>query len=471
MLFNTIDFVIFLPIAIFLYYLTPQKYRWIMLLAASYYFYMSWKVEYIFLIAFSTLVDYFTGISMENSTTKRKKRLLLILSLTTNLGLLFFFKYFNFAASNLNEALDQISIKQNVPLMNFLLPVGISFYTFQTLSYSIDVYYGRQKAERHLGYFALYVSFFPQLVAGPIERYSSLTPQFKIKHVFTYSNLANGLRLILYGLFIKMVIADNLAILVDEVYAAPENFSSFDIFKGLMLYSFQIYSDFYGYSIIAIGSAQLMGINLMDNFRTPYLAKNIAEFWQRWHISLSTWFRDYLYFPLGGNRVAKQRWVFNIFTVFVVSGLWHGASWTFLIWGASFGIVYLIEHFFNKAFNVTRSFKPFSIGHLFLALKTFLIVTLIWVFFRSQSFDGAMNVFYLLFENIGMKSKGLVIPNFLIIFFILFIISDLLLYNKRFDKWLGDFHWFGRWAVYGVLMFGIIVFAGAEDFPFIYFQF
>ncbi|RYM34143.1 MBOAT family protein [Brumimicrobium glaciale] len=471
MLFNTIDFVIFLPIAIFLYYLIPQKYRWIMLLTASYYFYMSWKVEYIFLIAFSTLIDYSTGILMEKSSTKRKRRLLLILSLTTNLGLLFFFKYFNFAANNLNEFLDQFSVKQNVPLMNFLLPVGISFYTFQTLSYSIDVYYGRQKAEKHLGYFALYVSFFPQLVAGPIERFSKLTPQFKVKHVFTYDNLANGLRLILYGLFIKMVIADNLAILVDEVYSAPENFSSFDIFKGLMLYSFQIYSDFYGYSIIAIGSAQLMGIKLMDNFRTPYLAKNISEFWQRWHISLSTWFRDYLYFPLGGNRVSKQRWIFNILIVFVVSGLWHGASWTFLIWGALFGIVYMIEHFFNKSMKITKEFKPYSFGHFALALKTFIIVTLIWVFFRSDSFESAMNIFKLLFENIGMSGAELVIPNFLIVFFSLFIISDLLLYNKRFDNWLGNFPAIGRWTVYGVLIFAIIVFAGVEDFPFIYFQF
>ncbi|WP_233244196.1 MBOAT family O-acyltransferase [Brumimicrobium oceani] len=432
---------------------------------------MSWKVEYIFLIAFSTLVDYTTGILMERSERKKTRQLLLFLSLSTNLGLLFFFKYFNFAVDNLNLVFDQIGIQQDIPLMNFLLPVGISFYTFQTLSYSIDVYFGRQKAEKHLGYFALYVSFFPQLVAGPIERFSRLTPQFKIKHAFTYDNLANGLRLILYGLFIKMVIADNLAALVDEVYAAPENYSSLDIFKGLMIYSFQIYSDFYGYSIIAIGSAQLMGIKLMDNFRTPYLAKNIAEFWQRWHISLSTWFRDYLYFPLGGNRVAKQRWIFNIFTVFVVSGLWHGASWTFLIWGALFGVVYLIEYLFNKTFKIEKEFKPYSIGHILLAIKTFLIVTLIWVFFRSESFESAINIFRLLFENIGISPAELVIPNYLILFFSLFIISDILLYNQRFDKWLSNFPVIGRWTIYSFLMFAIIVFAGVENFPFIYFQF
>ena len=442
-----------------------------MLLMASYYFYMSWKVEYIFLIAFSTLIDYFAGLLMEKAPNKRYRRLLLILSLTTNLGLLFFFKYFNFAAGNLNLLFDQIGIQQDVPLMNFLLPVGISFYTFQTLSYTIDVYFGRQKAEKHLGYFALYVSFFPQLVAGPIERFSRLAPQFKVKHLFSYDNLSNGLRLILYGLFVKMVIADNIASLVDEVYASPESYSSFDIFKGLSLYSFQIYSDFYGYSLIAIGSAQLMGVRIMDNFRTPYLAKNIAEFWQRWHISLSTWFRDYLYFPLGGNRVSKQRWIFNILIVFVVSGFWHGANWTFLIWGSLFGVIYLIEYVFNKTLKLNQEHKAYSFGHLALALKTFILVTLIWVFFRSQSFGDAMLIFKSLFGNIGMSGTGLIVPNFLIIFFSLFVLSDLLLYNKRFDNWVGNFPMVGRWLVYGALLFSIIIFAGVENFPFIYFQF
>ena len=307
MLFNTIEFVLFLPLVIFAYYLLPHKLRWILLLAASYFFYMSWKVEYIFLIILSTLIDYACGIFMEKLKDKNARLPFLILSLSANLGLLFFFKYYNFASENLNLLFDKIEINKELPLMKFLLPVGISFYTFQTLSYSIDVYFRRQKAERHLGYFALYVSFFPQLVAGPIERFSRLSPQLKAPHTFSYENLAKGLRLILYGLFIKMVIADNLAGLVDQIYATPQHFSSLDIITGIVFYSFQIYSDFYGYSIIAIGSAQIMGISLMDNFRTPYLAKNIAEFWQRWHISLSTWFRDYLYYPLGGNQVKKLR--------------------------------------------------------------------------------------------------------------------------------------------------------------------
>ena len=471
MLFNTIEFVFFLPIVIILYYLVPHKFRWILLLTASYYFYMSWKAEYIFLIVFSTLVDYFSGLKMEKLPDRKARLPWLILSLVTNLGLLFSFKYFNFAADNLNSLFQTIGLSQEIPLVNFLLPVGISFYTFQTLSYSIDVYFGRQKAEKHLGYFALYVSFFPQLVAGPIERYSSLAPQFREKHIFTYNNLANGLRLILYGLFIKMVIADNLAGIVDQIYAAPENYSSLDILKGIFFYSFQIYSDFYGYSIIAIGSAQIMGIKLMDNFKTPYLAKNIAEFWQRWHISLSTWFRDYLYYPLGGNKTNKTRWMINILIVFTVSGIWHGASWTFLIWGGLYGVVYLIEKKFNTWFKLEKTYAAFSLGHIILALKTYTIVAFIWVFFRSQSLEDALNIFKLLFQNTGSSVSQLNIPAYVWYFISAFIVSDVILYNKRFDTWVGNFAFIGRWIIYGVLIFSVIVFAGTDNFPFIYFQF
>ncbi len=449
----------------------PHKYRWILLLAASYYFYMSWKVEYIFLIILSTLIDYFSGLMMEKRPDKKSRLPFLILSLVSNLGLLFFFKYFNFAAENLNLLFDKIGIDKGLPLMSFLLPVGISFYTFQTLSYSIDVFYGRQKAEKHLGYFALYVSFFPQLVAGPIERFSRLSPQLKEEHSFNYDNLANGLRLILYGLFIKMVIADNLAPIVDEIYAAPEQFASIDILKGLVFYSFQIYSDFYGYSLIAIGSAKIMGIDIMDNFRTPYLAKNIAEFWQRWHISLSTWFRDYLYFPMGGNRVQKFRWFLNILIVFVVSGIWHGANWTFLIWGALFGLIYIMEKGFSRLENTEKEYKAFSLGHIFLALKTFILVTLIWIFFRSQSFTDAINIFKLLYTHLHFEGKALNIPVIVWFWFALFVISDFVLYNKRFDTWVAKMPALGRWTVYSLLIFSIIAFSGVENFPFIYFQF
>lgn len=471
MLFNTIDFAIFLPLVVLIYYLIPHKFRWIFLLAASYFFYMSWRVEYILLIVASTLVDYFSGIRMERLPDRKARLPWLILSLSINLGLLFFFKYFNFATENLNSLFEKVGLNAEIPLMKLLLPVGISFYTFQTLSYSIEVYFGKQKAEKHLGYFALYVSFFPQLVAGPIERYSRLAPQFREPQVISYDKVSRGLRLILYGLFIKMVIADNVSGIVDQVYAHPENFASVDILKGIFLYSFQIYSDFYGYSTIAIGSALLLGIRIMDNFRSPYLAKNISEFWQRWHISLSTWFRDYLYFPLGGNRVSRQRWVLNILLVFLISGFWHGANWTFLVWGGLFGLLYILERLLNGAFKLEREYRAYSAGHLLLALKTFLLVTVLWVFFRSQSFEGAMGIFRYLAVNAPVDQQALVIPLSTWLFLLVFVVSDLILYNKRFDTWVGGIPYLIRWIIYGILLLGIIVFAGVENFPFIYFQF
>ncbi|GAB4315624.1 MAG: MBOAT family protein [Bacteroidales bacterium] len=471
MLFNNIEFVIFLPVVVIFYYLLPGRYRWILLLAASYFFYMSWKAEYIFLIVGSTLVDYFAGLRMERLPDCKSRRPWLLASLFTNLGLLFTFKYFNFAAGNLNQLFDSLHLSLQLPHSDLLLPVGISFYTFQTLSYSIDVYYGKQKAERHLGYFALYVAYFPQLVAGPIERFSRLSPQLKERHVFTYENLVNGLRLILYGLFIKMVIADNLSGFVDKIYAAPEQYGASDILLGILFYSFQIYSDFYGYSVIAIGSALIMGVRIMDNFRTPYLAKNIAEFWQRWHISLSTWFRDYLYLPLGGNRVSSVRWMVNILAVFVVSGFWHGANWTFLIWGGLYGIVYLIEKATGKLVPLPEQVKPFSPTHLLLAGKTFILVTLIWVFFRSQSLPDALEMFRLAFDWGRQPADSLQISSVTWWMMGLFLTTDIALYNTRFDEWVARRNTLIRWSIYSLIIFCVIVFAGVENFPFIYFQF
>lgn len=470
MLFNSIQFVIFLPLVILLYFMMPHRFRWMLLLAASYVFYMSWKVEYVFLIFASTLIDYYMGILMERKPDRKSKTPFLVVSLCANLGILFFFKYFNFAAQNLSYLLGNGGNSQ-IPLMELLLPVGISFYTFQTLSYSIDVYLGRQKAEHHLGYFALYVSFFPQLVAGPIERFSRLAPQLKQHQTFSYAYLSNGLRLILYGLFIKMVIADNLAVFVDQVYADPYAFSEYDLLTGILFYSFQIYCDFYGYSIIAIGSAQLMGIRLMDNFKTPYLARNIAEFWQRWHISLSTWFRDYLYYPLGGNRVKKVKWLSNILIVFIVSGIWHGANWTFVIWGALFGVLYLIEHAVNTLFKIETAARPYSLKHLLLALKTFVLTSLIWVFFRSPSLHDALSIFNLLINGSTQIAQTLTIPWHVWFLLFVFVLSDILLFNKRFDSIVGNLTYPARWSVYAVLIFCILVFSGVENFVFIYFQF
>ena len=471
MLFNTIDFVVFLPLVVVCYYLTPSKFRWALLLLASYVFYMSWNPYYILLIVLSTVVDYTLGIRMERLSKKQKRLPYLCLSIGINLGLLFVFKYLDFATDNANYILQNLGFHQRIPFFELLLPVGISFYTFQTLSYTIDVYNGRIKAERHLGYFALYVSFFPQLVAGPIERFSSLSPQFKQRHVWTYDHFANGMRLILYGLFIKMVIADNISGLVDQIYADPSAFHALDVLKGIGLYSFQIYSDFYGYSLIAIGSAMLLGIHIMDNFKTPYLAKNIAEFWQRWHISLSTWFRDYVYYPLGGKRTTVYKWVRNIILVFLLSGIWHGANWTFVFWGGLYAIIYLIEKWLGQLFDTLSNPPPFSLHHLLLAFKTFILVSLVWVFFRSPSLSDAWAVFKAAIHNWSSGNQVLNIPLSTVIFFTLFLISDMVLYNNRFDRWVATQPYLIRWGTYAILIFAIVIFAGVEDAPFIYFQF
>ena len=470
MLFNSLSFVYFLPIVILLYYILPHKFRWILLLLASYIFYMAWRVEYIFLIVFSTLIDYYCSLKMESKETKKEKKKFLMLSMFSNLGLLFFFKYFNFFSDSLNSISFNFGLTTELPMLNYLLPVGISFYTFQTLSYSLDVYHGRQKAEKHLGYFALYVAYFPQLVAGPIERFSRLSPQLKEKHPFTYDNFVNGLRLILYGLFIKMVIADNLSVYVDQIYESPGDFNRLSVAFGLIIYSFQIYCDFHGYTTIAIGCALMMGVKIMDNFKTPYLSKNIGEFWQRWHISLSTWFRDYVYLPLGGNKVKYSLWLRNIFIVFVVSGLWHGANWTFVIWGSLYGLLYLIEKQINSYLKLNKDYKAFSVGHILLSLKTFTLVTLIWVFFRSQNLSQIKELFSALIYN-SDNLNSLEINPIVYMFFGLFIMSDFILYNNRFDRWCAQLSFISRWTVYAVLIFATITFAGIKDFTFIYFQF
>jgi len=334
MLFNSLDFLIFFPVIVGLYFALSPKYRWVLLLGASYYFYMCWKAEYIILIVFSTLVDYFAARQMARIQEKKKRRPFLYLSLLSNLGLLFFFKYWNFFSGETRALLDSWNIMADVPTFQLLLPVGISFYTFQTLSYTIDVYNGKLEPEKNLGRFALYVSFFPQLVAGPIERATHLLPQLRQTFDFDYQRVVSGLQQMLWGFFKKVVIADRLAVYVNEIYASPGDENGLALLLATYFFAFQIYCDFSGYSDIAIGAARVMGYDLMENFRTPYLSKSIREFWSRWHISLSTWFRDYLYIPLGGNRVPQVRWFLNLFIVFVVSGFWHGANWTFLIWGA-----------------------------------------------------------------------------------------------------------------------------------------
>ncbi len=469
MFFNSIEFIIFLPIVVAVYYLLPHRFRWLWLLGASYYFYMSWKAEYALLIIGSTIVDFLAAQFIYKTDKKNIKKAWLSLSLITNLGLLAVFKYYNFFRGELEETLITNGLEKWFPTLSLLLPVGISFYTFQTLSYTLDVYYQRQKPEKHFGIFALYVSFFPQLVAGPIERFGHLGAQLKEWHKLHYPNIVSGLRLILFGFFVKMVVADNLSPYVDQVYRDYETLSSSTIGLGLVFYAFQIYADFFGYSTIAIGAAKLLGINLMDNFKAPYTAISIGDFWKRWHISLTTWFREYLYLPLGGNRVNQLRWIINILIVFIISGFWHGANWTFIIWGAIHGGVYLIENIFGritglKAKNLNRPFQKL------LVVKTFLIVVLAWTFFRAESFNHAINILQSLFSNfevIGTIEVGQMLIPLVLIYFSF----DSILGKQRFDHWLNTQHWAIRWSTYALLLFATMAVGGVSHQPFIYFQF
>ncbi|MCF8295476.1 MAG: MBOAT family protein [Bacteroidales bacterium] len=469
MLFNSIEYLIYLPLVIIFYYLLPHRFRWIFLLAASYYFYMSWEVKYALLILFTTTYNYFIARWFTVLKSEMKRKMAFISVFVVNLGLLFFFKYYHFITGSAITILDAIHIPAKFPDLNFLLPVGISFYTFQTLSYMIEVKQGKQEVEKHFGYFALYVVYFPQLVAGPIERYARLAPQLKSNISFSYANLRKGLQLILYGLFVKMVIADNLSPLVDQVFAKPAEFQSWSIITAVFFYSFQIYSDFFGYSTIAIGSSLLIGIKLMDNFNTPYLSRSISEFWNRWHISLSTWFRDYVFFSLGGSWVKFRRLWLNIMIVFMVSGLWHGANWTFVIWGALHGLYYMTEKSLGNwfpVFNVKRN----RIIAVISMLGTFLLASFAWIFFRSASLADAILFIKSIYLNFGSGSSlSIPVINWLLLG--LFILSDILLYNTRFDTWLDNKSLIVRWFVYIILLFSIAALSGVNNHPFIYFQF
>ena len=357
-------------------------------------------------------------------------------------------------------------------LTHIILPIGLSFHTFQSMSYVIEVYRGHQKAERHFGYYALYVMFFPQLVTGPIERPGNLLRQLHEEKRFNYDNISKGMRLILFGFFVKMVVADHLGEYVDEVYGHLDEYNSWSVLGCMFFYSFQIYCDFFGYSTIALGSAKLMGFDLMDNFRSPYLSKNIAEFWHRWHISLSTWFRDYVYIPLGGSRVKFGRWAFNILVVFVLSGIWHGAAWTFLLWGFAHGLLHIIEKALRNRFPSKESQSKWvriSVDAL-CVLKTFVLVTLFWVVFRATDLEHLKAIFVTAFTNFGGGEQMSVKPG-MWIYLGLFILSDIVLRNTRFDAWCENKPMVVRWLIYAALVFMVIACSSVKNFPFIYFQF
>ncbi|WP_158826131.1 MBOAT family O-acyltransferase [Mucilaginibacter lacusdianchii] len=382
MIFNSLAFAVFFPIVTLFYFVLPFRFRWIWLLSASVFFYMFFKPIYILILGITIVIDYYAGIYIEKAQGKKNKKLLLACSLVANIGVLVFFKYFNFLNANITSLGDLLGFKNNLPYLTILLPVGLSFHTFQAMSYTIEVYRGHQPAEKQFGYYSLYVMYYPQLVAGPIERPQNVLHQFHQKHHFDTNRFMSGLKVMLWGLFKKVVVADTLAAIVNDyyynVYTTHTN-SALTIF----FFSIQIYCDFSGYTDIAIGASRIMGIELMKNFKYPYFSHTITEFWHRWHISLSTWFRDYLYIPLGGNKT-KFHYIRNILIVFLVSGIWHGASWTFVVWGLIHGLLSIAE----RLLGVSKS-KSVLMG-----VSTFIIVSLTWVFFRADNFHVAAQMFH-----------------------------------------------------------------------------
>ncbi|PID91752.1 MAG: membrane-bound O-acyltransferase family protein [Bacteroidetes bacterium] len=480
MLFNSLEFLIFFPIVVAAYFAMNPRYRWILLLIASYYFYMCWNYKYIVLIMFSTVVDYFAGILMHKLEKKTPRKLLLMASLTTNLGLLFFFKYFNFFGDTVNFFFDQFNIFREVPAYHFLLPVGISFYTFQTLSYTIDIYRRKQEPEYHFGRFALFVSFFPQLVAGPIERSVNLLPQFRQDYKFEYERVKEGVFLMVWGFFKKVVIADRLAEYVNIVYNNPGDYGGFQNMIATFFFSFQIYCDFSGYSDIAIGAALILGYRLMTNFRRPYFAMSIREFWKRWHISLSTWFQDYVYISLGGNRVVKWRWYYNLFITFLVSGLWHGAEWTFVIWGALHGfyLVFAImtkkfRDRFNKGIGLTKFNGLYKTSQI---LITFVLVYFSWIFFRANNTYDAFQIIGDTFRFTGSGQLNLF--HFRVDFLLAFLGIGILLLVESLEEYTGLYARLKanlsrpvKWLVLSVLIIAIAILGVWQGSDFLYFQF
>lgn len=445
---------------------------------------MAFVPIYILILGFTIVIDYFAGIYIENAKGKRKK-LFLIYSLIANIGVLAIFKYYNFINTNLSFLLHGFALTNPLPYLSILLPIGLSFHTFQAMSYTIEVYRGNQKAERHFGIYSLYVMFYPQLVAGPIERPQNLLHQFREHYDFNYERVTSGLRLMAWGLFKKVVIADRLAIVVDTVYNNPEQQNSLTLIIGTVFFAFQIFCDFSGYSDMAIGAARVMGFKLMTNFDKPYQSKSIHEFWKRWHISLSTWFRDYFYITLGGNRVSIPRWYLNLFLVFLVSGLWHGANWTFVIWGALHGF-YLVFALLTKGFREKFN-KIFFLDKvpIISVLTTFALVAFAWIFFRANDvqsafyiaktiFTGIPDLIYKLqnhqsvYKYIGLNTNEIILCIALILFLeTIHYIQTKINISEIFVRKPIYF----RWAVYYGLILAILFLGVYDNRQFIYFQF
>lgn len=498
MLFNSYSFFIFFPIVVLIYYLIPFKGKQYWLLFASYYFYMNWNAKYALLLLFSTAITFFSGLLIDYANKKyedekkkiRYKKIFVAICVTANLSILFLFKYLDFMLTTINRVLGVFGVAAGLKGFDLLLPVGISFYIFQALSYTIDVYRGEIYVERDFFRYALFVSFFPQLVAGPIERSKNLLKQLGVEHKFDILNVKMGLSLMLWGYFLKLVLAERLGTVVDLIYGNADNYTGVYILLATVLFAFQIYCDFAGYSTIAIGAAHVMGFRLMNNFESPYLAVSVADFWRRWHISLTSWFRDYLYIPLGGNRKGTVRKYVNIMIVFLLSGLWHGAAWTFVIWGGLNGLYQVIGGLLKPVREkLKKTIKINEQGLLHRMAKcliTFILVDFAWLFFRATSFGHAKKLIInmLCKLNVGAIKDGSIFHVFngksnlivlVVALVILFVVDFLHVKNVKIREWIMSRNTIVRWMIYWAAMFFVLLFgfwgSGYDSTAFIYFQF
>ena len=498
MVFNSIEFLIFFPIVVVLYFIIPSRFKQYWLLFASYYFYMCWNAKYALLILTSTIITYFSGIMLqkiknldydERKETKLKK-IVVFVSLVSNLGILFYFKYINFVINTLVKFFSKLQIELNISTVDIILPVGISFYTFQALSYTIDVYRDDIYAEKNFFRYALFVSFFPQLVAGPIERSKNLLKQLAVHKKFSFEDFREGILIMLWGFFLKIVLADRIAIFVDTIYLNYQEFSGMYLVLATLLFSIQIYCDFYGYSTIAMGAAKILRINLMENFDAPYLSVSVADFWRKWHISLTSWFKDYLYIPLGGSRKGKIKKYLNKMIVFLVSGLWHGAKFSFVVWGGLNGLYQVIGEILqplrDKLVSIFKLNRQ-SIGHkLVSVMGTFLLVSFTWIFFRASRLKEAIAIIKSLFNTYNpwilfdgsLYSCGLDIRNFwlMIICIGILLFADICKHKGIVirDVIVEQDYWF-RWLFISISISAIVTFGiwgpGFSNANFIYFQF
>lgn len=487
MLFNSLNFAIFLPIVFIIYWLLNKqelKFQNILLLASSYFFYGCWDYRFLFLLIFSTLLDFYTGLKMQSSDNDKRRKFWFVLSVTINLGFLGVFKYYNFFSESFAEALMHVGVKTDFATLNVILPVGISFYTFHGLSYVIDIYKKRINAEKNFIDYAVFVSFFPLLVAGPIERATHLLPQIQKRREFKYEKAIDGLRQILWGLFKKVVIADNCAEYANMIFNNADHYSGFALVLGALFFTIQIYCDFSGYSDIALGTARLFGIELLRNFAFPYFSRDIAEFWRRWHISLSSWFRDYLYIPLGGSKGGTWMKVRNTFIIFLVSGFWHGANWTFIVWGALNAIYFLpllLSNTNRNNLETVAQGKLFpTIKELFSMAITFFLTVVAWIFFRAKSVTEAVQYIKSMFLGLVQSKSYKDSMNFVnsrislsLLFVIgLFFIIEWLGREKQYALAEFGFKWpkLVRWTAYCCIIWIVFYLNGREQ-QFIYFQF